>query len=168
MTSRPSILRSITNEANAVAETNDSPNEDSKSYDVKNPIIVTTASIDTIRGSSLYQISIPEDLEEKRYGALFGYLARRDVIPLGLYRDLTPGSAAAGKSENSLPYVFTNPPPDTELMDSDRVFVLSQKPLVSMMQQTKVRWTCSSALALSDRVVAICEFRPQASQRHSY
>ena len=37
----------------------------------------------TMRSSSLYQISIPEGLESRTYGALFQLLCRRKQIPLG-------------------------------------------------------------------------------------
>jgi len=40
------------------------------------------------------------------------------VIPLGLYRP-------AGHLRSPMPYVFTNPPPDTTLVDGDKVYVLA-------------------------------------------
>lgn len=56
------------------------------------------------------------------YGDLFKVLACDTVppmIPLGLYR--MPHQSL----QNTLPYVFTNPPEDLKLLESDRVFVLS-------------------------------------------
>ena len=80
-----------------------------------------------VNGSSLYQISIPEDLESHTYGALFKHLAKSDMIPLGIFRG-TFAQMKTGPKANKMSYVFTNPPRDTELFSCDRVFVLSQKP----------------------------------------
>lgn len=85
------------------------------------------------RGSSLYQIKVPDDLESKTYGALFKYLAQRNMIPLGLFRGVFP-QMRQGPKGNKMPYVFTNPPRDTELFSCDRVFVLSQQPQVASQQ----------------------------------
>ena len=76
-------------------------------------------------GSSLYQIPIPEGLESRTYGALYRLLARRGQIPLGILRGIYSHTKSGPKS-NKMPYVFTNPPKDTELFTCDKVFVLSQ------------------------------------------
>ena len=78
--------------------------------------------------STLYQIPIPDKLESRTYGALFRYLASTGVIPLGLLRGVFP-SMKVGSKNNSMPYVYTNPPKDTELFTCDKVFVLSPQPI---------------------------------------
>lgn len=78
-----------------------------------------------IPNSCLYQISIPENLEKKTYGALFQLLAAQGVIPLGIYRGVL--SMGIGPKANRMPYVFTNPPQETELYACDLIFVLSTK-----------------------------------------
>lgn len=95
--------------------------------------------------SSLYQISIPEGLESRTYGALFQLLCKRKQIPLGepigqyihkkldlFILNLTLGllrgtfpHTSTGPKANRMPYVFTNPPKDTELFTCDKVFILS-------------------------------------------
>lgn len=70
--------------------------------------------------SSIFQISLPSEFENKEYGILFEWLVfQHKMIPLGLYR---------GKNINNNPmeYVFTNPPSSTILSIEDRIFVLSQ------------------------------------------
>ena len=81
-----------------------------------------------LQGSSLYQIPIPEGLESRTYGALFRLLANRKQIPLGLLRAVFHNTKTGPKA-NKMPYVFTNPPKDTELFACDRVFILSQTPI---------------------------------------
>ena len=83
-----------------------------------------------VLGSSLYQIPIPDDLESHTYGALFKHLAKSDIIPLGSFRGVFI-QMKTGPKANKLPYVFTNPPADTELFSCDKVFVLSQRPPTS-------------------------------------
>lgn len=78
--------------------------------------------------SSLYQISIPEGLESRTYGALFQLLCKRKQIPLGLLRGTFPHTNTGPKA-NRMPYVFTNPPKDTELFTCDKVFILSPEPI---------------------------------------
>jgi hypothetical protein len=79
-------------------------------------------------GSSLYQIPLPEGLGSRTYGALYSKLAERKMIPLGLLRGVFSHTNSGPKS-NKMPYVFTNPPKDTELFSCDKVFVLSQQPV---------------------------------------
>ncbi len=78
--------------------------------------------------SSLYQIPLPEGLETRTYGALFSLLAKRKQIPLGILRGIF-SNTKSGPKANILPYVFTNPPKDTELFSCDKIFVLSQTPI---------------------------------------
>jgi len=78
--------------------------------------------------SSLYQIGIPDGLESRTYGALYRLLSRRKQIPLGILRGVFSHTKSGPKS-NKMPYVFTNPPKDTELFTCDKVFVLSQTPV---------------------------------------
>jgi hypothetical protein len=42
-----------------------------------------------------------------------------------------------GPKQNKLPYVFTNPPKETELFSCDKVFVLSQKPIMGKRTLSK-------------------------------
>lgn len=83
-----------------------------------------------MQGSALYQISIPEGLESRTYGSLYRLLARRKQIPLGILRGIY-SHTKSGPKNNKMPYVFTNPPKDTELFTCDKVFVLSQHPIAA-------------------------------------
>jgi len=78
--------------------------------------------------SSIYQIPIPDGLESRTYGALYRLLSRRKQIPLGILRGVFSHTKSGPKS-NKMPYVFTNPPKDTELFTCDKVFILSQTPV---------------------------------------
>jgi hypothetical protein len=80
-----------------------------------------------LESSCLYQMSIPENLDPKTYGALYHHLSLQGIIPLGLLRGIIP-SLNMGRKSNKLPYVYTNPSKDTELYTCDKVFVLSLKP----------------------------------------
>jgi len=80
-----------------------------------------------LTGSALYQINIP-DLDNRTYGSLFKHLSKKGMVPLGLYRGVFPHTKVGAKS-NQMPYVFTNPPKDTELFSCDKVYVLSQTPM---------------------------------------
>lgn len=82
----------------------------------------------SMANSSLYQISIPDGLESRTYGALYRLLSRRKQIPLGILRGVF-SNTKSGPKANKMPYVFTNPPKDTELFTCDKVFVLSQTPV---------------------------------------
>ena len=68
----------------------------------------------TLVGSSLYQIPIPDGLASRTYGALYTKLAEKKMIPLGLLRGVF-SNTNTGPKTNKMPYVFTNPPKDTEL-----------------------------------------------------
>ena len=80
--------------------------------------------LSAVVSSSLYQQPIPEGLESRTYGALFRFLAKTGVIPVGLYRGVFP-QMKVGPKHNKMPYVYTNPTKDTELFSCDKVFVLS-------------------------------------------
>jgi len=84
-----------------------------------------------VKSSTLCQIPIPEGLESRTYGALFRFLAKNGVIPVGLFRGVFP-QMKVGSKNNKMSYVYTNPPRDTELFSCDRVFVLSSSPAGKM------------------------------------
>lgn len=80
--------------------------------------------LSAVVSSALYQQPIPDGLESRTYGALFRFLSKSGVIPVGLYRGVFP-QMKVGPKHNKLPYVYTNPTKDTELFSCDKVFVLS-------------------------------------------
>ena len=86
-------------------------------------------------GSGMYQIKIPEG-ETRTYGELFKSMVKDGLIPLGLYRGVLK-NMQVGPKGNKLPYVFTNPPKETELFSCDKVFVLSQKPIMGKRTLSK-------------------------------
>ena len=67
--------------------------------------------------SNLWQISVPESCISKTFEQLFLYFLEKDLIWLGLYR-------LKATTDNDLPYVYTNPSPDTYITHKDKVFVL--------------------------------------------
>ena len=87
--------------------------------------VAAVSPTNSLKGSSLYQIPIPEGLTNRTYGALYKLLASRNMIPLGLLRGVL-SSTNVGPKGNKAPYVYTNPNPDTEIFLCDRVFVLAQ------------------------------------------
>lgn len=84
-----------------------------------------------VKSSTLCQISIPDGLESRTYGALFRFLAKTGVIPVGLFRGVFP-QMKVGSKNNKMSYVYTNPTKDTELFSCDKVFVLSSSPIGKM------------------------------------
>jgi len=78
---------------------------------------------DAIVGSSLYQISLPAEFDQKPYGTLMEYLTSKNILPLGLLRG--GDRDGQGCQEDFMPFVFTNPDKDTKLHLCDRVFCLS-------------------------------------------
>mmetsp|Transcript_35513 Transcript_35513/g.56844 ORF Transcript_35513/g.56844 Transcript_35513/m.56844 type:complete len:1108 (+) Transcript_35513:2139-5462(+) len=80
--------------------------------------------------SNLYQVEIPHRYVGKTYGELLTFLTKkRFTVPLGLYRDGgVEGMNSTGSHGNTLPYVFTNPPPSSIVFENDLVFVLSLDP----------------------------------------
>jgi hypothetical protein len=97
------------------------------------------SKLNSIQGSCLYQVSLPDGLEQKTYGALFQYLAARGSIPLGLLRG-TFANMNMGPKANRMPYVFTNPSKETELFSCDRVFILSTTPQRSNTKMDMKDW----------------------------
>jgi len=83
------------------------------------------ADLASITGSSLYQIPVPEGLEERTYGCLYKHLAKIGIIPIGILRGVF-SHMNIGPKGNKMPYVYTNPTKNTEIFSCDRVFVLSQ------------------------------------------
>ena len=100
----------------------------------------------TMIGSALYQIPIPDGLESRTYGALYRLLSRRKMIPLGILRGVFTNTKSGPKA-NKMPYVYTNPPKDTELFSCDRVFVLSQK-TIGLPKMTKVSTRLNSLVCI--------------------
>ena len=68
--------------------------------------------------SNLWQIPVPEHCVGKTFEHLFLTLLDDKLITLGLYR-------LKGATDNSYPYVYTNPKYDTLITHRDRAFVLS-------------------------------------------
>ena len=92
--------------------------------------------------SMLYQIPLPDGLESRTYGSLYRLLSRRKQIPLGILRGVFANTKSGPKS-NKMPYVFTNPPKDTELFTCDKVFVLSQTPVgVQKVHKVSDEYVC--------------------------
>lgn len=90
--------------------------------------VESTKRIKDIQGSCLYQMSIPENFNERTYGKLYQRLSAQGIIPLGILRGTFSGMAMGPKA-NRAPYVYTNPDKDVELFKCDKIFVLSPKPL---------------------------------------
>lgn len=90
--------------------------------------VASTNRIKDIQGSCLYQMSIPDNFNERTYGKLFQRLSNQGIVPLGLLRGTFAG-LSVGPRANRTPYVYTNPDKDTEIFKCDKVFVLSTKPL---------------------------------------
>jgi hypothetical protein len=111
----------------------------------------------TLLGSSLYQIGIPDGLESKTYGALYKLLSNRKQIPLGILRGVFPHTKSGPKA-NKMPYVFTNPPKDTELFSCDKIFVLSQTP-IKIGKVAKVRLNNHLYCQFSSAYVLSLSFR---------
>lgn len=95
---------------------------------------------DAIIGSSLYQISLPSEFALKPYGRLMEYLTSKNILPLGLLREVV--DSGEDGQESFMPFVFTNPDKDTELHPGDRVFCLSlQHEEVTETIEVKVKAT---------------------------
>ena len=62
---------------------------------------------------------MPEDFVNSTFGDLFNFLvAEYNVLPLGMYR-------FPGNKDNTKPYVYTNPLPNTRLTHDDKIFLLA-------------------------------------------
>jgi potassium large conductance calcium-activated channel subfamily M alpha protein 1 len=73
--------------------------------------------VSAIVGSGLYQIKVPEG-EVRTYGEMFSTFTKKGLLPLGLYRGVFK-NMNVGPKQNKMPYVFTNPPKETELFSCD-------------------------------------------------
>lgn len=72
-----------------------------------------------IQNSNLFPLRVPKAFLGEQFQTLFDYLTRKqNIIALGLYR--YPKIV-----DNTKPYIVTNPPPETTLVDRDIVFVVS-------------------------------------------
>ena len=67
--------------------------------------------------SNLWQINVPEEQVNKQFDKLYKYLLDKGMVALGLYR-------LPGATDNTYPYVYTNPNPKTNVTQKDKVFVL--------------------------------------------
>jgi len=122
------------------------------------------AGIQSIVGSSLYQIPIPDNIEEKTYGGVFNALAKEGILPIGLLRGVF-NNMNIGPKANKMSYVYTNPSSATEVFSCDRVFVLSQKVLSGSKStikevMEKFRQTTAQAMArrragMEDATIAV-------------
>ena len=65
------------------------------------------------------QLDIPAVLHNSDYGTLFGHFVALGSLPVGLFR---APKAATG----SLPFVYTNPPPETLIVPSDKLFAIAR------------------------------------------
>jgi hypothetical protein len=84
------------------------------------------AYVEQVQQSYVFQIPVPRELVGKQYRQLFRELmSSHNMIPLGLLRGVNSAFSAQYKG-NAAPYAYTNPPSETELARSDKVFVLSQ------------------------------------------
>jgi potassium large conductance calcium-activated channel subfamily M alpha protein 1 len=100
-----------------------------------NFVVEPKRGVSALVGSALYQMKIPEG-EVRTYGEMFKSLCNDGILPLGLYRGVFK-NMNVGPKQNKMPYVFTNPPKETELFSCDKVFVLSQKPLMGKRTVSK-------------------------------
>lgn len=58
--------------------------------------------------SNLWQINVPEEQVNKQFDKLYKYLLDKGMVALGLYR-------LTGATDNTYPYVYTNPNPKTNV-----------------------------------------------------
>jgi hypothetical protein len=73
------------------------------------------------RSTFISQIPVPPELETKTYGALFAYCTPRNMIPIGVYRQIPEEEQDAVSGTSN--FVIINPPATTVVFTSDRVFV---------------------------------------------
>jgi len=73
----------------------------------------------SLQGSNLWQILVPEEMNNKSFDKLFKFLLDKHMVTLGLYR-------LEGATDNNYPYVFTNPSSKIVLTNRDRVFVVGR------------------------------------------
>jgi len=74
--------------------------------------------------SQLHQISLPDGLQSRTYGALYKLLYKRGQIPLAIMRGIFK-NRGVGSRGNSMRYCFTNPSYDMEIFSCDQIVILS-------------------------------------------
>jgi hypothetical protein len=72
------------------------------------------------KSAKIYLTTPPRLFVNKRYDALVTHLLARNILAMGVFR-------SAGHLNSHLPFVFTNPPPNTIIGAEDRVFVLADE-----------------------------------------
>lgn len=98
---------------------------------------VSKRTLSEVRSSSLHQLGIPDGLGTMTYGAMFEHFSKHEVLPIGLLRGVSHVNKARG---NRLEYVVANPMADTELENTDKVFVLCSAATYSrLMHSTRTR-----------------------------
>ena len=94
-------------------------------------------NINSYKSQSLYLAPIPDGIEKNRtYGTAFELFNNKGMLPLGLLRGVGHYNKFGVKG-NKMEYVVANPPADTELFSSDRIYVLSHKPPISSSKRAK-------------------------------
>lgn len=83
--------------------------------------------LDAVVASSLYQVPVPAGYAGKQYGEIFRHFSAQGIICLAVYR----GLAGNTNRLNTMSYVFTNPEDTVEVLECDKIFVLSPKPLLA-------------------------------------
>ena len=71
-----------------------------------------------LKSSNLWHMTIPTKFINKTFLELYKEFCDKSIIPLGLYR-------LPGARDNSHPYIYTKPLPDTRLTHRDKIFVLA-------------------------------------------
>eukprot|EP00667_Euglena_gracilis_P001623 EG_transcript_1623 len=87
-------------------------------YNAHLPEIINQLLNNAPAGAYLAQVRCPPALAQRSYSAVFLHFARRHTVTLGLYR--------VGHGGSLLPYVFTNPHPDTVVSGDDFLFVIKR------------------------------------------
>merc|ERR1712066_644701 len=85
-------------------------------------LVDITSEGDAVHSNLAWQVSMRSDHRGFRYSDLIQALVTDPIhpaLPLGIYRSYNSKSVMGNNG-----YVWTNPPLDTELYSSDRVFVL--------------------------------------------
>jgi len=75
---------------------------------------------DKLEQGNIWQISVPEEMINKSFDRLFGYLLEKKLVALGIYR-------LPGASDNKYPYVVCNPDPKINISVRDKVFVIGKR-----------------------------------------
>ena len=75
---------------------------------------------DKLEQGNVWQIPVPEEMINKSFEKLFGFLLEKKLVALGIYR-------LPGASDNKYPYVVCNPDPKMNISVRDKVFVIGKK-----------------------------------------